>query len=336
MTIQGHSFGPHGTKTSGHSTPDAEVFSALSKSLDFQKDDEQAWWEKTTPLLERIMVSADYTLLQRSQFLTLYRTLMIPNFGPHPHTWHASITHSGIPVEFSVNYQSKGQSTVRIGFEPVTDMSGTSRDPYNLITVSNAINQMSRLSFEGFDPHLFTSFLTSMTLSKQESDMLQGAKLPGSNFKTQAAFGLDLKGDGVTVKCYIYPALKIHVLGLSFHQLLANTVQKLSDVMKCEKVVSIVNNYMEKGGCYNQYSFLGFDCIALSQSRLKIYGALLDITWQKTEEIWTLGGQFSSSETNQKGLELMRIMWDFLAPGKVIGASPSHPRIYQVVFSHNR
>ena len=80
----------------------------------------------------------------------------------------------------------------------------------------------------------------------------------------------------------------------------------------------MVNDYMENGGCYNQYYFLGFDCIAPSQSRLKIYGALLDISWQKTEEIWTLGGQLSSSETNKKGLELMRILWDYLAPGTVI------------------
>lgn len=326
MTIQGHSLSPQGTKTSVQPTPDTAVFSALSKAIDFTKNDEQVWWEKTAPLLERIMVSADYTVLQRSQFLTLYRTLMIPNFGPCPHTWHASITHSGIPMEFSVNYQSQSQSTVRIGFEPVTDISGTSRDPYNLITVSNAMNQISRLSVEGFDPYLFTGFLNLMTLSKQESDVLQGAKLPGSKFKTQAAFGLDLKRDSVTVKCYIYPALKTHVLGLSFHQLLADAVQTLSTVMKCGKAVSIVNDYMEKGGCYNQYSFLGFDCIAPSKSRLKIYGALLDITWQKTEEIWTLGGQLSSSETNQKGLEYMRILWDFLAPGKVIHSYTPSPK----------
>lgn len=327
MTIQGHPLSTEETKTSTHSTPDTAVFSALSKAIDFTKDDEQVWWEKTAPLLERIMVSADYTLLQRSQFLTLYRTVMIPNFGPCPHTWHASITHSGIPMEFSVNYQSQGQNTVRIGFEPVTDISGTSRDPYNLITVSNAMNQISRLSVEGFDPYLFTSFLTLMTLSKQDSNMLQGAKLPGSKFKTQAAFGLDLKGDSVTVKCYIYPALKTHVSGLSFHQLLADAVQNLSPVMNCGKSVSMVNDYMEKWGNYNQYSFLGFDCIAPSKSRLKIYGALLDITWQKTEEIWTLGGQLSSSEIIKKGLELMRILWDFLAPGKVTRAPLPHSSV---------
>lgn len=328
MTIQDHPLDPHEKTPSAQFAPDAEIYSALSKSLDFENDDERAWWEKTTPLLERIMVSSEYTLLQRSQFLTLYRTLLIPNFGPHPHTWHASITHSGIPMEFSVNYQSNGQNTVRVGFEPVTAISGTARDPYNLITVSNAINQMSRLSFEGFDPYLFTSFLTSMLLTKRESDMLQGAKLPGSKFKTQAAFGLDLKGDSVTVKCYIYPALKAHVSGMSFHQLLASAVQRLSGVMKCDKVVSMVSDYMEMGGCYNQYSFLGFDCIEPSKSRLKIYGALLDISWQKTEEIWTLGGQLSSSETNKKGLELMRILWDYLAPAAVFCTPSLSPQVY--------
>lgn len=294
-----------------------EIYTSLTKSLNFQNDAEQKWWTKTAPLLAKILDSAGYTLAQQCQFLTLYNTLMTPNFGPYPHTWHASITHSGLPVEFSVNYQDDKQQTVRIGFEPASSISGTARDPYNMITVSNALNTMSRLNFKGFDTSLFHTLLGTLTLSNTESKFLDGKKLEGSKFKTQAAFGLDLKGQDVTVKTYLYPALKCQVSGISLSELMENAITKYSNVPSCGQVLSLVNEYMHEGKCYNQYSFIGFDCVDSSKSRLKVYGALLNINWKKVEEIWTLGGRMASCETNRKGLEHMRVLWKYLTPGRV-------------------
>nr|L0E301.1 RecName: Full=Prenyltransferase phqJ; AltName: Full=Paraherquamide biosynthesis cluster protein J [Penicillium fellutanum]AGA37277.1 prenyltransferase [Penicillium fellutanum] len=316
MTVSTESNFPHGASTQKPQSAEPEIYSSLTKSLDFSNDAEEKWWTRTAPLLSRILDSAGYTLPQQCQFLTLFNTLMIPNFGPHPHIWHSSITHSGLPVEFSVNYQPGKQPTVRIGFEPASSISGTARDPYNMVTVLNVLNKMSRLNFKGFDPSLFHTLISSLALSKNESDLLQGAKLEGSKFKTQAAFGLDLKGDAVTVKTYLYPALKCKVSGLAFSELLEAALAKHQNAHDFSRVLPLVQSYMEEGQCYNQYSFVGFDCVDSSKSRLKIYGALLDISWKKVEEVWTLGARLVNSETNKEGLRYMRALWEYLTPGK--------------------
>ncbi|KAJ5681314.1 DMATS type aromatic prenyltransferase [Penicillium maclennaniae] len=316
MTVLTGSKPPCGASSQKPQSTEPEIYCSLTASLDFSNDAEEKWWTRTAPLLSRILDAAGYTLPQQCQFLTLYNTLMIPNFGPYPHVWHSSITHSGLPVEFSVNYQPDKQPTVRIGFEPASSISGTTRDPYNMITVSNVLNKMSGLNFKGFDPSLFHHLIGSLTLSKKESDLLQGAKLEGSKFKTQVAFGLDLKGDAVTVKTYLYPALKCKTTGLAFDKLLENALSKHQNVHDFSRVLSVVNEYMEEGQCYNQYSFVGFDCVDSSKSRVKIYGALLDISWKKVEEVWTLGGRLAKSETNKKGIGYMRALWEYLTPGK--------------------
>jgi DMATS type aromatic prenyltransferase len=302
-------------------------YASLTKAIDFPSDEQELWWRKSAPLLARILESADYDLHQQYQFLTLYNTLMVPNMGSFPHIWHASITHSGIPVEFSVNYQDKERHTVRVGFEPASFISGAARDPYNLITVTDVVCKMSRLDFHDFDSQLFHQFLGPLTLSKEEACFLQGAKLPGSNFKTQAAFGLDLKGIDVTVKCYIYPALKAHVTGKTFRQLLEDAVCRVEDSMNCFEAIRKVNDYMEERMYYNQYSFIGFDCTTPSRSRLKVYGAILNISWEKVEEIWTLGGLLQANEDNKSGLSLLRSLWEYLTPGKV-RVPPVSPHVF--------
>jgi DMATS type aromatic prenyltransferase len=317
MTISTDAMFPKGTSLQSTKIAQPEIYTALAKSIDFKNDAEEKWWTSTAPLLAKILDSAGYTLAQQCQFLTLYNTLMIPNFGPYPHTWHSSITHSGLPVEFSVNYQCDKQPTVRIGFEPASSISGTARDPYNMITVSNALNTMSRLNFMGFDSSLFHTLVSTLTLSDTESNLLDGAKLEGSKFKTQAAFGLDLKGQDVTVKTYLYPALKCKVSATALSELLDTAITQYANVPSCAQALSLVNEYMHQGNCYNQYSFIGFDCVDSSKSRLKVYGALLDITWNKVEELWTLGGRMASSEMNKKGLEYMRTLWEYLTPDRV-------------------
>jgi DMATS type aromatic prenyltransferase len=294
-----------------------QSYVSLTKALDFPNHDQELWWTKSAPLLARIMESANYSVHQQYQFLTLYNTLLVPHLGPFQDTWHCSITHSGIGVEFSVNYQEHGVRTVRIGYEPVSYISGTARDQYNIITADNAMNRFARLQLPSFDTRLYTGFMKHLSLDIDEAKILKGAKLHSSKFKTQAAFGLDLKGEDVAVKSYVYPALKAHITGKTFRQLLDKAVQGQEDAVQYADAVTLVSDYMTAGNCYNQYSFIGFDCKTPSSSRLKVYGAILDISWAKVAEIWTLGGRLADHKGNQTGLDLLEKLWGCLTPHKV-------------------
>ncbi|EPS25871.1 hypothetical protein PDE_00807 [Penicillium oxalicum 114-2] len=281
----------------------------VSRYLSFQDDHQRSWWEHTAPLLSRILESAQYDLHHQHLYLVLYRSLLVPFLGPHPHQWDSFITYCGLPVEFSINYQDHGPPTARIGWEPVSHLSGTPDDVFNLHTVEKAVSTLSKLSLKGFDTQLFTHFLKTLTVSHEQAATIDVAQLPISRFKNQASFGLDLKGGEVTVKCYIYPALKGYVTGYSFRQLLDDALHAGSALAPYPEALSVVHDYMESAGLYNQYSFLGFDFVNPVKSRLKIYATVQEVSWAKIQDIWMVGGRFRDDLNLQRGLGFARELW---------------------------
>ncbi|KKK12921.1 hypothetical protein P175DRAFT_0528269 [Aspergillus ochraceoroseus IBT 24754] len=278
----------------------------------FKNGHEQEWWQRTAPLLARVFQSAQYDLQQQYLYMSLYKTFVVPFLGPYPNQWDSFITYCGVPVEFSINYSDNSPPACRIGWEPVSDVSGTSMDPLNIDTVSKAMDVMSQLHLKDFDTRLFTHFVNTLTLSSEEAAAVNIAELPISRFKNLVSFGLDLKGGEVTVKCYIYPALRGYTTGKSFRELLDHAIQSGGDVMNCSQALNSVHEYLEGAGMYNHYSFIGFDFTAPSKSRLKVYNTIQDITWAKMEDIWTLGGKFAHDRTIQRGLGFAKELWQLL------------------------
>ncbi|KAJ5766303.1 uncharacterized protein N7511_003919 [Penicillium nucicola] len=278
----------------------------------FDNEDSKKWWDQTAPILTRVFEAAKYDVQQQYLYMTLYRTFLIPFLGPHPGDWGSFITYSGIPVEFSINYQDNGPPTCRIGWEPVSHASGTAQDPFNNGTVAEAMTAIGQLKLKGLETGLFDHFVQTLTVNSQDGAGVDVAQLPISRFRNQVAFGLDLKGGGVTIKCYIYPALKGFVTKKPFRELLDHAIQTSDDVMNCANYLKGVSDYLEGAGLYNQYSFIGFDLVDGSKSRLKVYNTIQDVTWAKLEQIWTLGGSFAHDTSIQRGLGFARELWQLL------------------------
>ncbi|KAJ5950550.1 Aromatic prenyltransferase DMATS type [Penicillium vulpinum] len=300
---------PTSVKTRGNG--DSEVSTPLFKCFVFQNIAEQAWWEKTGPLLAKVLQSAQYSVQDQYLYMTLYRTVLLPRLGPHPHTWDSFITYSGVPVEFSINFQQHGPPTARIGWEPVSQKSGSPADPINHDTVSQAIATMSQLNLNGFDTKFLHHMMRCLTATGEEAADVGRDQLYLTRMKNQVSFGLDLKAGEVSVKCYLYPALKSHLTGSSFRQLLNDAVHSLGDEVSYP-ALDTIHEYLESGGMYNQYSFIGIDCTTASKSRLKVYNTIQDVTWSKLRDIWTLGGRFESHATTQRGLQFVQEFWKLL------------------------
>lgn len=278
---------------------------------------EQVWWDKTAPLLSKVLQSAHYSVQDQYLYMMLYRTVLIPRLGPHPHTWDSFITYSGIPVEFSLNLQHHGPPVARIGWEPVSLESGTPADRLNLATIHRAINTMSQLNLKGFETEFLHHMIKSLTATTDEASSVSRDQLYMLRMKNQVSFGLDLKGGEVSVKCYLYPSLKSYLTGSSFRELVDNAVQTLGSQEVSYPALNTIHEYLEGAGMYNRYSFIGIDCTAISKSRLKVYNTVQDVTWAKLRDIWTLAGRFESHTTTQRGLEFVEKFWRLLTPGKV-------------------
>lgn len=283
------------------------VYKSLSRYLKFSEN-EEGWWHKTAPLLNKILAAAKYDVHLQYRYLVFYYAACVSALGPYPQRFSSSITRSGLPVEFSVNYQNNSKPIVRIGYEPISHLSGTERDPYNHKTASEIVATLSKIQPD-FDPRLFNYFVHQLSVNKAESDVLNGANVEGSEMKSQTAFGFDLVNGEISVKGYAFPAMKCQVSQQSLSQLLKAAINGLKGEFDC--AFGLVDEYMERCGGYNQFSFVSWDCVVPAKSRFKVYGVHNDVTWKKIEDIWTLGGQATSGNVT-KGLELLKELWTLI------------------------
>ncbi|RDW64538.1 uncharacterized protein DSM5745_09949 [Aspergillus mulundensis] len=294
-------------------TTDVSPFEVLTRYAVFSTTHEKTWWAKTGPLLGRILASADYTLSRQLEALVFFRDAIIPYLGPYPQEFRSCITRSGLPLEFSVNYQQRGEigPVVRIGVEPVHAASGTAEDRFNQQAVHGFLSVLGVLDIPGYDPFLFQHFFKTHVLSPDEMASLARNKMEGCDSTSSAAFGFDLKPDTISVKGYTFPALKCHANQMGFGDVIRQSVNPLLPVMGAIPSMDMVNEYMDETDGYSQFAFWSFDCVDPAKSRLKLYSSSNSVVWSKVQEIWTLGGR-SNSAVVQKGLEHLKDLWQMI------------------------
>ncbi|KAF7179608.1 hypothetical protein CNMCM7691_008656 [Aspergillus felis] len=284
----------------------------LSKYIDFSSDSEETWFKKTAPLLEKLLSSSGYSIDQQYQYLIFYYRVLVPALGPYPQRYRSALTGGGLPLEFSVNYQEHGGSTVvRIGFEPITSLSGTARDPYNQRAVASLISRVANIDPKNFDDRLWHYFAHEHTVTTTERERLNGETVHGSELRSAMVFGFDLKDGDIVVKGYSFPAIKVQASGRSFGDLIRSSIRKLQSEMNCEEAFDTVHSYMDGMHGYNHFTFFSWDCVVPSMSRLKMYGIHNNVTWAKVEELWTLNGRVITSTTS-KALKRLKQLWDLM------------------------
>ncbi|KAL4784464.1 tryptophan dimethylallyltransferase-domain-containing protein [Aspergillus varians] len=140
----------------------------------------------------------------QEQFLFFFIHHLIPALGPYPQKYRSPLSRSGLPIEFSLNFQKGVPRLLRRGFEPVSFPSGSSLDPFNRIPITDLLNQLSKLPLRSFDTQFFQHLVSKFQLSLKEVSGPDGHPL-----KSKAAVGFDLNPDGaILVKDYVFPYLK--------------------------------------------------------------------------------------------------------------------------------
>jgi DMATS type aromatic prenyltransferase len=286
------------------------TYAVLSRFCRFATPDEQEWWNKTGRLLSKILAAAHYSPHRQYEALLFYSQVLIPRLGPYPSSFRSAITRSGLPVEFSINYQQRSVAghVVRIGLEPVAETSGTPKDPYNQQPVVELLEKLEMLSPPGFNSRLFHHFLKTHTLSEQQGQELGAEARPGTILTSQAAFGFDLQPETISVKGYTFPGLKTQVTGQKFGNVINESLVPLKESIGLFPAFDLVDEYMAATDGYSKFAFWSFDCMEDRKTRLKLYSAHNNVVWSKIQEIWTLGGRVDTIVI-QKGLEHLHELW---------------------------
>nr|AGC83577.1 prenyltransferase [Aspergillus versicolor] len=288
---------------------------ALSSYHHFPTSDQERWYQETGSLCSRFLEAGQYGLHQQYQFMFFFMHHLIPALGPYPQKWRSTISRSGLPIEFSLNFQKGSHRLLRIGFEPVNFLSGSSQDPFNRIPIADLLAQLARLQLRGFDTQCFQQLLTRFQLSLDEVRQLPPDDQP---LKSQGAFGFDFNPDGaILVKGYVFPYLKAKAAGVPVATLIAESVRAIdADRNQFMHAFSLINDYMQESTGYNEYTFLSCDLVEMSRQRVKIYGAHTEVTWAKIAEMWTLGGRLIEEPEIMEGLARLKQIWSLLQIGE--------------------
>ncbi|KAL4779764.1 aromatic prenyltransferase [Aspergillus varians] len=295
--------------TNGHEEmrPAASKDPAKSASQPFQA--QLQWWQDSGSLLARMLQAAQYSTHQQYQHLLFFHRYIIPFFGPYPHRWFCIMTKSGIPIEYSLNFQQSGNPVIRLAFEPVSEMSGTPDDPFNKKPSEGLVAAATRHQLKGFDPAVFDHFSDTLFIADAEV-----ASIPNPEsypIKTHTALGFDFKGDKTVVKGYLHPRWKSIATGIPVRTLLQESITKIKDRLDCWDAFTVVDSYMHESNSYDLRNFIAWDCTSVQTSRLKIYGIHNEVSLSKIEELWTLGGRLTDGIALE-GLKHIRRLWGLL------------------------
>ncbi|CAI7666331.1 unnamed protein product [Penicillium pancosmium] len=291
---------------------------------------QREWWRKTGPLLASLMTSAGYTNQSQYQYLMFFYRSVVPYLGPYPQIYRSAMTHNELPLELSINFQQLGGSkpVIRVAVEPVTSLSGTEEDPYNMSPIHDYLSHLENINVEGYDDRVFKHFYPKHTLDKAECQKLQDQN-EAIRERSQAAFGFDLKPNGISVKGYTFPGVKCHALDTDLCSVAIGSVQEYLGDADRYGTLNMIKDYVKTTDEKVNFGFVySNDCIAPEKSRHKLYGRTKDMSWSKVRDIWSLGGRINSPESDN-GLEYLQRLWKVLQIG-----DDTHPLGVHLVYNY--
>ncbi|KAG6175777.1 Tryptophan dimethylallyltransferase 2, partial [Claviceps purpurea] len=200
--------------------PGNSVYKTLNLILEFPSNEQRLWWHSTAPMFAAMLDNAGYSVHDQYRQLSIFKAHIIPFLGVYPtkdkKRWLSILTRCGLPLELSLNCTD---SVVRYTYEPINEMTGTEKDPFNTLPIIGSVQKLAQIQ-AGIDLEWFSYFKDELTLDESESAILQDTELVKEQIKTQNKLALDLKESQFALKVYFYPHLKSVATGKSTHDLI--------------------------------------------------------------------------------------------------------------------
>ena len=292
----------------------SERFQVLGQTLTFKTDDEKEWWQSMANTLARAMQGLGYDEEALYNQLQFFYECILPYLGvfPRPENnntrWLSTLCPHGTAIEPSLNLS---QNIARYSFEPVGPRAGTDDDPQNTHVLWECLERIQRFD-NRVDLTWFRHFASRLMLNKEEGDRF--ASMPKASLRPgQGQYGLamDLKGPRPMMKGYIFPGLKSKMSGISPSQLVFSAIREVDTEDLIEQPLAMLEDYIVNGPPTLRVIFMGFDMLEPRDSRIKIYTVDQDVSWDRVQDLWTMGGRLKS-QSIQEGLKVLRELWDLL------------------------
>lgn len=309
----------------------------MNQTLQFRDADAQFWWNKTGHLFARLLQRAGYTPAEQYRELLTYALFVAPELGPMPDAngnvqrWRSPGTPDSTPIDFSWEWGSGDQATIRYSFEPIGEHAGTPLDPLNRYATDRWIAKLADQNMvPGLDLEWYNHFTRSIL---PQDDMVRTRTadvfIEETTPKAGTVVALDIEKTGAVMKMYIYPGLKAEELGITNLQLVQQSIRALPQYPQIP--VEPLFDFLDEGTA--KYGFetgiVGIDCLRPEDARIKIYCRAPHTSINYMMDCLTLGGRLPLGEIKE-ALEDLKDFWnlflgdapDVLPPGLAGRASP--------------
>jgi DMATS type aromatic prenyltransferase len=269
----------------------------------------------TTEHLHDLSTASLLTLLQKCKyppekipyFLALWEYI-VPRLAPVEYA--SKLARDGTPYDMQWNLvsgpNSTSESIVRVSFD-------VAQQPRDLI---NALCSLSYLSPEDANTTLLDSALATLSSIDYPED---------SAHAPWFASGIDMLRSGkLLYKIYLRPATaSARTLSHTRAGAIVSTWDKTLFGGGLERAYSVIDKY--NAGLEDEHQqkvhMLGWDCVSVKESRVKVYTYHSHTSLSALKDMWTQRGQLSSPEIDI-GLRCIEELWYLLfAPEDVNGAA---------------
>ncbi|PGH02492.1 hypothetical protein GX51_04660 [Blastomyces parvus] len=291
---------------------DSQPYHLLNKCFTFPNIDQEEWWNRTGPVLGKLLSDAKYDVQHQFQYLCFYALNVIPFLGPFkpsrtPGGYESSMGSRIGPLELSQNF-TKGRSIIRMNFEVTSHAANTGRDQTNRVALDEAVAKFKLLGI-GMNADLYHALRNSFLVTDEEEKLAaKETDLATFPCKTQHNISLDFKDGDVMVKLYLYPRLKSMITAKPQRDIVLDAIRH-SAGGACDQPLEMVQNFLKTLPPTMDIELLACDLVDPKKSRFKIYIFDLQVDFESITRLWTLGGQLNDPETLD-GLSLLKDLWE--------------------------
>lgn len=307
--------------------------------IKFKSEDTQFWWDRTGRLFAELIQAAGYSAAEQYRELIFYALFVAPELGLAPDAegnvrgWRSPGTPDSTPIDFSWEWGSGNNATVRYSFECIGPNAGTALDPLNSFATDAWIQRLQdQQMVPGLDLEWYRHFIKAVLPSQEmQRKLTADVFIEETTPKAGVVVALDIEKTGPVMKMYIYPGLKALELGITNLQLVQRSIRGLPkeqyESLNCEPLLEYLDQGTARWGF--ETGILSIDCLEPKKARVKVYIRAKYTSLEYMMDCLTLGGKLDMSG-NEQALEDLKDFWQtFLAeapdvlPDELVGrASP--------------
>ncbi|KAF2489440.1 aromatic prenyltransferase [Lophium mytilinum] len=291
---------------------------AIAMGLGFQDASQEYWWNGLTPLIESLMIKAQYPDHLKYAYFGFIAKFILPSLGSHSGNQPAipKITHDRCPLEPSLNI-SKSSLTVRFTIEPRGPFAGLPQDPFGQLQGRKLFDEILASSplATNIDSILFNHFANECWVPKSTASALD---IPRDRIppQCQLAFDLHPTKPSISLKAYFIPRVKSLIHSTNAQNMAFDAIARCPSFDTLGPAFSILTAYMSSLPDSRKFTvqMIAVDCVHPSTARVKAYakpGIGVPVSIAHICDMYTLGGRLCS-KTTMEGLDVLRAILPLL------------------------